>query len=230
MKEWSSQEQELLLAVIANDLDQVKRLLPLHENTSFIDDIGQMKLPFPLHYITLCNKAIWRCPEEWSDKEMATKINDKVDEMLGYWKVYLNIDSFPEIDYISFCEDSWNLRWKGNDICGVDAEEYINEGYAEKDVKLYIAATHFEFEKVRELLNEGASPKTWFTLPEDENNRINILKCLHAEIMHLIDELYYIMIGKSQESDWIRLHQLSALAANSEMHRLLSNHPTEEQP
>jgi hypothetical protein len=227
MKELSPQEQELLLAVITNDIDLVKKLLPLHESTGFIDDIGQKKLPFPLHYVTLCNKTRWRYPEEWSDTQMAIKINHKVNKMFNFWKEYMNIDTFPEIDYISFCEDAWNLRWD-NDICGEEATEYIKAGYTEKDIELYIAAKHFELNRVEKLLNEGVNPNIWLSLTNDDSNSINAINSTSVEMMHLIDELYNIIIGECKDCYWVRLHQLAALAANSEMYRLLSKYKKEE--
>lgn len=61
----------LLKAVASNDVDEVRTLIKRDECKAIIDDIALFSHPFPLHYVTLCYKAIWRDADDWKDKERA---------------------------------------------------------------------------------------------------------------------------------------------------------------
>ena len=78
---------ELLYAVVLNNVEETKELLAKIEDKSLLEDIGLLSKPFPLHYISLCNEAIWRYVDEWKNKEEAARFRDKSRAMVEFWKV-----------------------------------------------------------------------------------------------------------------------------------------------
>ena len=220
IKYWTAAERELIEAVAANDLHKVESMICNLEDKLILEDIGGVHIPFPLHYITLCYDIIWRHTEDWKD---IAERRAKIDAMLDFWKRYYNVVSFPKIEY-NMQDDYYYDRSGETDaeLLYADVSEYISIGYSMKDLELYCAVKRFDFERVNQLLQEGANPNVHIKLPQDDEALI-ALHSIGIEESHLLCELDSMLeSGKIHWEQNIRL--LLALTAHAEMYDLLKRH------
>lgn len=217
---WTQIERELIMAVAANDLHKVESMIYNLEDKRILEDVGWVHISFPLHYITLCYDIIWRYPEAWED---ITELRAKIDMMLDFWKRYYNVTSFPKIEYNMHNDYYYDRTWETDaELLYADVSEYISAGYSMKDLKLYCAAKRFDFERVYQLLQEGANPNVHLKLTMGDDALVAI-HAIGMEESHLMCELDTMLEqGKICNEQDIRL--LLALTAHAEMYDLLKRY------
>ena len=226
----------LLKAVASNDVDEVRTLIAKDECKAIIEDIALFSRPFPLHYVTLCYEAIWRDADKWKDKEWANAAKKSTDVMIEFWKEYYGVESFPRIEYRIYNEDDFYCAWDDEtdeDILFKPKSEFISYGKREIDLDLYCAVERFQFEKVEELLKQGANPRAEIydglnnlDVPFDSWSAIDRIDVevgfLCCETMSFLHQLF------SKQAHWflgeMLLHNILGLAAHSEMGKLLKEY------
>lgn len=223
----------LLKAVTSNDVEDVRALIERVECKAIIDDIALFSHPFPLHYITLCYEAIWRDADDWEDKEWANATKNSTNAMLEFWKEYYGVDSFPRIEYRTYSEDDFYCAKDDEtdeDLLFHSKSELVAFGNREIDLDLYCAVERFQFDKVEELLRQGANPRAEIydglnnhDVPFDSWSAIDRIDgevCfLCCETMDFMRQLL------SKKAHWfigeMLFHNILSLAAHSEMYELL---------
>lgn len=218
--EWTPIERELIEAVAANDIHKVEDIIYTLEDKRILDDVGWVHIQFPLYYITLCYNIIWLHPDEWKD---IAERRAKVDAMLDFWKRYYNIASFPKIDYDMNNDYYYDRSWETDaELLYADVSEYISAGYSMKDIELYCAAKRFDFERVDQLLQEGAKPNVHLklTMGDDALVAIHDIGMEESHLMYELDAM--LERGKICNEQDIRL--LLALTAHAEMYDLLKRY------
>lgn len=227
---------ELLYAVVLNNVEETKELLAKIEDKSLLEDIGLLSEPFPMHYISLCNEAIWRNVDEWKNKEEAARFRDKSRAMVEFWKEYYRVEDFAQINYRIYNEDFY-CAWDNEtdeDILWAPKEDYINAGCRMLDIDLYCAVCRFDFNEVKSLLDMGADPDVDLYDKPIEQREIdddwNAMDRIGGEELYICSELLWLL--RDAEIDmkkrrWIdkgTVADILGLAAHSEMYRLLDKY------
>ena len=230
----------LLKAVASNDVDEVRTLIVQDECKAIIEDIGLFSRPFPLHYVTLCYAAIWRDADDWKDKEWANAAKNSTDVMIEFWKEYYGVDSFPRIKYRTYCEDDFYCAWDDEtdeDILFKPKSEFIALGKREIDLDLYCAVERFQFDKVEELLKQGANPRAEIYNGLNDNDvpfdSWSAIDRIDGEVGFLCCETMSSMRQLlSKQAHWFLgeqlFHNILSLAAHSEMSALLEKYEKPE--
>lgn len=228
-------QSELLYAVVLNNVEETKELLAKIEDKSLLEDIGLLSKPFPLHYISLCNEAIWRYVDEWKDKEEATRFRDKSRAMVEFWKEYYRVEDFEQIDYHIYNEDfycAWDDETDEDILCA-SKEDYINAGCRMLDIDLYCAVCRFDFNEVKSLLDMGANPDAkLYDKPKEQRKNleeINVMERIGFERWFLCSELLWLKDAEMnvKKREWIdkgTVAHILGLVAHSEMYRLLEKY------
>lgn len=228
---------ELLNAVVLNNVEETKELLAKIEDKSLLEDIGLLSKPFPLHYISLCNEAIWRYVDEWRDKEEATRFRDKSRAMVEFWKEYYCVEDFAQINYCIYNEDFY-CAWDDEtdeDILWGPKDDYINAGCKMLDIDLFCAVCRFDFDNVKRLLDMGADPDVdLYDKPVEQRGEIddcwNAMDRIGGEESYICSELLWLLrdaeidMGKRRWIDKGTVAHILGLAAHSEMYRLLDKY------
>ena len=225
----------LLKAVASNNVDAVRTLIVQDECKAIVDDIALFSRPFPLHYVTLCYEAIWRDADKWEDKEWALAVQNATNAMIEFWKEYYGVDGFPRIEYRTYCYDFY-CAWDDEtdeDILFMPKSEFIAFGKREIDLDLYCAVERFQFDRVEEMLKQGANPRA--EIYDGLNDSDVAFDCfsaieridfeawfLRVETMSFLHQLF------SKQAHWFiseqLFHNILSLAAHSEMSALLEKY------
>lgn len=226
----------LLKAVASNDVDAVRTLIVQDECKAIVDDIALFSRPFPLHYVTLCYEAIWRDADDWKDKDWANAAKNSTNIMLEFWKEYYGVDRFPRIEYRTYSDDNFYCAWDDEtdeDLLFHPKGEFLALGKREIDLDLYCVVERFQFDRVEELLKQGANPGAEIydglnegDVPFDSWSAIDRIDgevCfLCCETMDFVRQL----LGK--QAHWfigeMLFQNLMSLAAHSEMSELLKKY------
>ena len=226
----------LLKAVASNDVDEVRTLIAKDECKAIIEDIALFSRPFPLHYVTLCYEAIWRDADKWKDKEWANAAKKSTDVMIEFWKEYYGVESFPRIEYRIYNEDDFYCAWDDetdDDILFHSKGEFIALGKREVDLDLYCAVERFQFDKVEELLKQGANPRAEIYNGLNDNDvpfdSWSAIDRIDGEVGFLCCETMSFMRQLlSKQAHWFLgeqlFHNILSLAAHSEMSALLEKY------
>ena len=227
---------ELLYAVVLNNVEETKELLAKIEDKSLLEDIGLLSKPFPLHYISLCNEAIWRYVDERRDKEEAARFRDKSRAMVAFWKEYCRVEDFAQIDYRIYNENFY-CAWDDDtdeDILCASKEDYINVGCRLLDIDLFCAVERFDFGEVKRLLEMGANPDVdLYDKPIEQRKnleQINAMERIGFEKSYICTELLWFLRAAEVDMEkrkWIDMGTVAhilGLAAHSEMYRLLEKY------
>ena len=218
---WTTEERELIQAVVSIDVADVKAKISKLQNKRILEDIGWAHIPFPLHYITLCQDVILGNPNEWYEVQLALHRKEQIRAMIAFWKAYYNVSDFSPIDY-ALHKDYYYDRQTETDsnILWADPNDFVAAGFDIKDVELYCAAIRFDFNRVRQLLNDGATPDITLALP-NKNVYHNTLKDISIE-----ESLLYTEVDIYGEHPWAEkdIRLFVALTAHCEMYNLLNKY------
>lgn len=228
---------ELLYAVVLNNVEETKELLAKIDDKSLLEDIGLLSKPFPLHYISLCNEAIWRYVDEWKNKEEATRFRDKSRAMVEFWKEYYRVEDFAQINYRIYNEDfycAWDDETDEDILCA-PKEDYIEVGCRALDLDLYCAVERFDFDEVERLLDMGANPDAdLYDKPVEQRGEIDdcwsAIERIGFEKSYICSELLWLLRDAEIDMEkrrWIdkgTVAHILGRAAHSEMYRLLEKY------
>lgn len=221
LRHWTTEEKELIQAVIANDVADVKAMISKLQDKHILEDIGWVHIPFPLHYITLCQDVILGNPNKWYDIQLALQRKEQIETMIAFWKAYYDVSDFPPIDYALHKDFYYDRQSEtDSDILWAEPNDYVAAGFDIKDVELYCAAIRFDFNRVRQLLNDGATPNVNLALP-NENEYHNTLKDISIE-----ESLLRTEVDIYGEHPWTekQVRLFVALTAHCEMYNLLNKY------
>ena len=222
-------KREIVKAVFNLDFNRFK---VLYEQGDF--DIGMCQdsddLPYPLHFITICWGIIFGYIEEWKDeyKPMLKKRKEENDKFKSFFETECGLDmsSIPFSDYwyCFYCEEP-DVDVEG--CLGYTVEDLHKVGLRDCDIELAMEVEKFHFDKVEELLKQGADPLANRT---DEGGEYDdCVTRIYNEVQFLYSEFEGKVLGKKKLNDVGRdLECLFGLAAHEKMDHLLdkyySNH------
>ena len=221
LRHWTTEEKELIQAVVANDVADVKAMISKLQDKHILEDIGWVHIPFPLHYITLCQDVILGNPNNWYDVQLALQRKKQIETMIAFWKAYYDVSDFPPIDYALHKDFYYDRQSEtDSDILWAEPNDYVAAGFDIKDVELYCAAIRFDFNRVQQLLNDGATPNVNLALP-NENEYHNTLKDISIE-----ESLLRTEVDIYGEHPWTekQVRLFVALTAHCEMYNLLNKY------
>lgn len=162
----------LIKATLYNDYDMVVDLIGLDEfDNSILQDTGMFDVLFPLHYITVCYNAPGLLEGFMEELMPDVECHKKGrDALLRLWADHFGLDVNVEIDYNKmqdyfFCSHDDDTF---EDVFYKDLQYFLDKGYRQIDIDLYDATKRFRFDKVKPLLDQGASPNARFII-EGEN-------------------------------------------------------------
>ena len=160
--------------------------------------------------------------------------------MFEFWKEYYGVDRFPRIEYRTYSDDNFFCAWDDEtdeDLLFHPKVEFLALGKREIDLDLYCAVERFQFDRVEELLKQGANPGAEIydglnegDVPFDSWSAIDRIDgevCfLCCETMDFVRQL----LGK--QAHWfigeMLFQNLMSLAAHSEMSELLKKYEKTE--
>lgn len=152
--------EELSLAMIALEPYKVLSLLVNNEFNAYIEYDAENGILFmPKHPIItipiawdwfIGDYSLWKVPERGEDlKKRNDKIKEIISSRLDFNYDEVKIEDLPNFEYLQLGEDYYYPE---------DRRELVQNGIREIDIDLYNAARRFDFDKVKELLDEGADP------------------------------------------------------------------------
>ena len=218
---WTSDENRLIRAVLANDIVQTKRLMAELEDRRIIDDLGWYNAPLPLFYLTIANQIIFGDVEEHSNKEEAIIEREKINAMVEFWKEYFCIDTLPNIDLTPYFIDYY--VFDNNYYLSGEVSDYVAQGYRAIDVELYCAAQRLDYNCAKQLLEQGADPNVKIKYI-DANEYFNTFWSIGGELSWLEIEFQEFMEDDKRVCREIELGRVMTQAAHSEMYRLLEKY------
>lgn len=159
--------EQLILAAYVCDVEKIKQLIDQPEfDESLIDDISYFETPFPLYYFTKMAKHVFA--DEYIDEVMplVLQLRQSCEQLTSFWKKQFDIDiDAVHIDYRQFSEHFFCEQEGEQNL--EDFDEYSHISARQIDYDLYEAAVHFDFEKTKGLLQQGANPEFEFYTPSD---------------------------------------------------------------
>lgn len=169
----------LIMATYQNDYPLVKELIEMDEfDERIVHDIELLYHPFPLYYITMCNRKVLDSGFRDDLMPMVNAHKKNADLLLDLWKTRFGVDTDSEIDYhrykIHFFSDADNCP--AEEILMDPVQKYLDGGCRQIDIDLYVAVSKFKFKKVKKLLDKGANPDADL-LPVGEQNTDNAKIC-----------------------------------------------------
>jgi hypothetical protein len=233
-------KEELILAAFVCDYEVVKELVEKPEfDKSLIDDIKVFDTPFPLYYFTVLAKTVFYDTYIDSIMPMVRTIRHNCELLTIFWKNKFDIDIEQiTIDYQQFKDYFYSREDEEQYL--EDFEEFAHIQARRIDYDLFEEAVKFRFDKVEELLEQGANPSFEFYTPSDIINvgsknewidKISALERIGGEQSFLcscqimpIYESYYLKHHKIHIDDVIDIGDLIGWVAHNEMERLLNSY------
>lgn len=163
---------KIVIAVYHGDFDYVKELMESEEfTTDIFNDIGLMYIPFPIYYIPICLKVCVASDYKGDMGHIVRNLRENIDKLLEYWHNIYGIDPNEKINYKKyedyfFCDSDENNI---DNILGAPVQMFLDNNCRMIDLQLYEAVCKFQFDKVKELLEDGANPDVDL-LPIGEDN------------------------------------------------------------
>ncbi len=236
----SELRHRILKATLLSDLEELKIALEALEERSFVEDVRLFGNPTPLYHFTRYNQMVWdtaywgregaeQCPEvvRWMEWRTA--------EVSAFWRDYLGVDELPEPDYRKYASEDFRAAydWEDEeDILNAPKAFFIAQGAREIDLDLYVASARFDYDRVEELLQQGADPQAELCYDEEDEEGFApsdwAYNKIGSEEGWLSDNLWGIFeeshAGKKVEVDWIDFEQLLGLAAYIKMLKLFDRY------
>lgn len=230
----------LILATYQNDYALVKKLIDSKRfDESIIHDIGLLYVPFPLYYITICNKKVLSRGFRPNLMPIVNEHLKNVDLLLDLWKNRFGVRIGRKIGFKQYKSyfysdpDEFTIE----DILLKPVQNYLDNGCQQIDIDLFEAVCKFQFNKVRKLLEQGANPYADL-LPVGDDNLEDSWNCIDRigpECSSLgTCEVLPQMFGEENFCTYVRtidddkIGSLIGWAAHEEMYDLIDNKYTKE--
>ena len=183
-------------------------------------------LPYPLHFITICWDIIFGYVlEEWKEeyKEIVRKRKVENDKFIAFFRrLGLDMTKIPFPNYWKefYCYDPEDTI---EDCLDMTEDELKKKGFRDIDIELACCVNKFQFEKVEQLLEQGADPlKDW---AEDDDEHQTCVTRIYSEIQFIYSYFVSKILGKEELDDFEReLCNLFCLAAHEKMDHLLDKY------
>lgn len=233
-------KEEVLLAAFVCDYEMLKELV---ENPKFdkslIDDIKVFDTPFPLYYFTILAKTVFYDTYIDEIMPMVREVRRNSELLTIFWKEKFDIDIDQiTIDYHQF--KAYFYSREDDDQYLKDFEEYAHIQARRIDYDLFEEAVKFRFDKVIDLLEQGADPSFEFYTQSDIRDagtknewidKISAFERISGENGYLctcrvmpIYEAYYLEHHKVHINDVQDIGELIGMVAHNEMERLFNSY------
>ena len=183
-------------------------------------------LPYPLHFITICWDIIFGYVlQEWKEeyKAIIRKRKAENDKFKSFFAgLGLNMSDIPFSDYWEcfYCDDPDDTI---EECLDMTEDELKEMGFRDIDIELACCVNKFQFDRVKELLEQGADPVKNRTDEEDEYD--DCVTRIYREVQFLYTEITEKMLGKEGLEHFERdLEELLGLAAHERMDHLLDKY------
>ena len=216
--------KDIIKAVYEIDLE---RFQSLHgENNDVLSLCKDSEdLPYPLHFITICWDIILGYWDEWKEEYKPTlkkrkEENDKFKSFFAGLGLDMTGIPFSDYWYAFYCDDPKDTV---EDCLDMTEEELKKKGFRGIDIELACCVNKFQFDRVEELLEQGADPIKNRTDEEDEYD--DCVTRIYREVQFLYSEMTDKMLGKEGLEHFERdLEELFGLAAHEKMDHLLDKY------
>jgi hypothetical protein len=184
------------------------------------------ELPYPLHFITICWDIIFGYVlEDWKEeyKVIVRKRKAENDKFKSFFAgLGLDMTGIPFSDYwYAFYCDAPEDTVK--DCLDMTEDELKEMGFRDMDIELACCVNKFQFDRVEELLEQGADPIKNRTDEEDEYD--DCVTRIYHEVQFLYSEMTEKMLGKEGFGHYERdLEELLSFAAHEKMDHLLDKY------
>lgn len=236
----STFKEEVLLAAFVCDYEMLKELV---ENPKFdkslIDDIKVFDTPFPLYYFTILAKTVFYDTYIDEIMPMVREIRHNSELLTIFWEEKFDIDiNQITIDYHQF--KAYFYSREDDEQYLKDFEEYAHIQARRIDYDLFEEAVKFRFDKVIDLLEQGADPSFEFYTQSDIRDagtknewidKISAFERISGENGYLctcrvmpIYEAYYLEHHKVHINDVQDIGELIGMVAHNEMERLFNSY------
>ena len=222
------QNKEIIRAVFDIDFTQ---FMSLYNAGYFTPSLCQdsEEMPYPLHFITICWDIIFGYLDEWKDEfktilRQRKEENDKFKTFFG--KQGLDMSNIPFSDYsdVFFCEESDSSV---EECLCLTEDELGKLGFRDMDIELACCVEKFQFERVEQLLEQGADPLK--NRSEDEDDCEDCVTRIDREVQYIYSEFTDKVLGKKKLRKGFFVYDrdfgyLFGLAAHEKMDHLLDKY------
>lgn len=214
--------KEIVKAVYEIDFDRFQSLCGDNNDVlSLFNDSED--LPYPLHFITICWDIIFGYVlEEWKEeyKVVVRKRKTENDKFKSFFSgLGLDMTEIPFSNYWEcfYCDAPEDTV---EECLDMTEDELKEMGFRDIDIELACCVNKFQFEKVEQLLEQGADPIKNRTDEEDEYD--DCVTRIYREVQFLYTEMKEKMLGREGLGHFERdLEELFCLAAHEKMDHLL---------
>jgi hypothetical protein len=183
------------------------------------------EMPYPLHFITICWDIILGYWDEWKEEYKSTLMKRK-DENEKFKSLFighgLDMTEIPFSDYWEcfYCDEPDATI---ENCLDMTEDELKKMGFRDIDIELACCVNKFQFDKVKQLLEQGADPlKDW---AEDDDEHITCVTRIYSEIQFIYSFFEDKVLGKVKLDDCEKdLYDLFCLAAHEKMDHLLDKY------
>lgn len=193
----------LVTAVYHNLPDAVGQLLDCKEfDKEFLQDIGldEARTPYPIYLITQCYNVIFAGNYTESIMPWIMEQRDNTAKILTIWKAKLGIDVDRNVDFWKYksCFYSDEDDADYEDVFLLDKlQDFLDNGCRRIDIDLYMAVNKFQYDKVRELMAQGANPDADLVpVNGDETDPYNCRERIGGECAYLSVEVLPLLRDK----------------------------------
>jgi hypothetical protein len=232
--------EELFLAIFFNDVEKVIDFKNRYPELYAMKNHFQIDgcVDFDLINLTFFNKTIWKS-DDWNEdiKPLVEKNRQRTEDMLVFWLSEFHFQNMQrKIEYNQYCDyffcDDPNDPDANEEVILDPISYFLEKGFREIDLRLYNRVECFDFEKVTELLEQGAKSNVDFYEDEPDSSAFERVgtECAYLSTCHIIPEFkVFEEKGYKQDFDITEMFgRLIGLAAYEEMYYLLDKYLEEE--
>lgn len=217
--------KEIVKAVYEIDFDRFQSLCGDNNDVLSLCNDSE-DLPYPLHFISICWGIIFGYVlQEWKEEYKAVvrkrKVeNDKFKSFFAGLGFDMSEIPFSEYWYSFYCDAPEDTV---EECLDMTEDELKKMGFRDIDIELACCVNKFQFEKVEQLLEQGADPlKDW--AEEDDEHQTCVTR-IYSEIQFIYSYFVGKILGNEKLDDFEReLYGLFNLAAHEKMNHLLDKY------